>query len=34
MRLIQTLVPEGKRETVVDLLEEREVDFAMTKESS
>ena len=34
MRLIQTLVPDGKRETVVDLLEDREVDFAMTTETS
>ncbi|WP_253738526.1 TIGR00341 family protein [Halohasta salina] len=34
MRLIQTLIPEGKRETVIDILEDEEVDFAMTEESS
>jgi len=34
MRLIQTLVPDGKRETVVDLLEAEEIDFAMTTETS
>jgi len=34
MRLIQTLVPEGKHETVVDILETEEIDFAMTEESS
>lgn len=34
MRLIQTLVPEGKRETVVDLLETQDVDFAMAEETS
>lgn len=34
MRLIQTLVPEGKRETVIEVLEDSEVDFAMTTESS
>ncbi len=34
MRLIQTLVPEGKHATVVDILESEEIDFAMTEESS
>jgi len=34
MRLIQTLIPEGKRETVVEILEAEAVDFAMTEESS
>ena len=34
MRLIQTLVPEGKHDTVVDILESEEIDFAMTTESS
>ena len=34
MRLIQTLVPDGKRQTVVDLLEAEEIDFAMTTETS
>ena len=34
MRLIQTLVPEGKHATVVDVLESEEIDFAMTEESS
>ncbi len=34
MRLIQTLVPEGKHTTVVDILESEEIDFAMTEESS
>ena len=34
MRLIQTLVPEGKHETVVDILESEQLDYAMTKESS
>ena len=34
MRLIQTLVPEGKRETVVEILEAEEIDFAMTTETS
>ena len=34
MRLIQTLVPDGKHATVVDILESEEIDFAMTEESS
>lgn len=34
MRLIQTLVPEGKRETVIEVLEAAEIDFAMTAETS
>jgi uncharacterized hydrophobic protein (TIGR00341 family) len=34
MRLIQTLVPDGKHDTVVDILEREEIEFAMTKESS
>ncbi len=34
MRLIQTLVPDGKRETVIDILETEEIDYAMTTESS
>jgi len=34
MRLIQTLVPEGKRQLVIDLLEEAEIDYAMTTETS
>src|SRR6056297_1723890 len=34
MRLIQTLIPEGKRDTVVDILDAEEVDFAITEESS
>jgi len=34
MRLIQTLIPDGKRDTVVDILETEGIDFAMTKESS
>ena len=34
MRLIQTLVPEGKRQLVIDLLEDAEIDYAMTSETS
>lgn len=34
MRLIQTLVPDGKHDTVVDILEAEDIEFAMTKESS
>ena len=34
MRLIQTLVPEGKREQVADILDDAEVDYAMTDETS
>ena len=34
MRLIQTLIPEGKRDTVTEILETEAVDFAMTNESS
>ncbi|WP_185903269.1 TIGR00341 family protein [Halonotius terrestris] len=34
MRLIQTLVPEGKRQTVIEILEAAEIDFAMTEETS
>lgn len=34
MRLIQTLVPEGKHDAVVDILESEGLDFAMTNESS
>ena len=34
MRLIQTLVPEGKHATVVDVLESEGIEFAMTEESS
>ena len=34
MRLIQTLVPEGKRQLVIDLLEDAEIDYAMTAETS
>jgi len=34
MRLIQTLVPEGKHAAVVDILESEQMDFAMTEESS
>jgi len=34
MRLIQTLVPEGKRQLVVDLLEDAEIEYAMTSETS
>ena len=34
MRLIQTLVPEGKHDTVVDILEREEIQLAMSAESS
>ena len=34
MRLIQVLVPEGKRQLVVDLLEDAEIDYATTAETS
>ena len=34
MRLIQTLIPEGKRDTVIEILDAEDVDFAMTEESS
>jgi len=34
MRLIQTLVPEGKRQLVIDLLEDAEIEYAMTSETS
>ncbi len=34
MRLIQTLVPDGKHDTVVDILEAEEIDFAMSEETS
>jgi len=34
MRLIQTLIPEGKRDTVIEILDDEEIDFAMTEESS
>jgi len=34
MRLIQTHVPKGKHDTVVDILEREEIQFAMTNESS
>jgi TIGR00341 family protein len=34
MRLIQTLVPEGKREQVIDALDDADVDYAMTDETS
>ena len=34
MRLIQTLIPDGKRETVVDILEAEDIEFALTTESS
>ena len=34
MRLIQTLVPEGKRQLVIELLDEAEIDYAMTAETS
>ncbi|RJX43643.1 TIGR00341 family protein [Halonotius aquaticus] len=34
MRLIQTLVPEGKRQLVIEYLEDAEIDYAMTSETS
>jgi len=34
MRLIQTLVPEGKREQVIAALDDADVDYAMTDETS
>ncbi len=34
MRLIQTLVPEGKREVVIGVLNDAEIDYAMTRETS
>ena len=34
MRLIQTLIPDGKRETVIDILDAEEIEFALTRESS
>ena len=34
MRLIQALVPEGKRQLVIDLLEDAEIDYAMSAETS
>ncbi|MEA1931819.1 MAG: TIGR00341 family protein [Euryarchaeota archaeon] len=34
MRLIQTLIPEGKRETVIEILDAEEIEFAMTSETS
>jgi uncharacterized hydrophobic protein (TIGR00341 family) len=34
MRLIQTLVPEGKRQLVVDLLEDAEIEYAVTSETA
>jgi uncharacterized hydrophobic protein (TIGR00341 family) len=34
MRLIQTLVPEGKHDVVIEVIEEAEIDYAMTSETS
>ncbi|MFW6320706.1 MAG: TIGR00341 family protein [Halohasta sp.] len=34
MRLIQTLIPEGKRQTVVDVLDREEIEYAMADETS
>jgi len=34
MRLIQTLVPEGKHDVVIEVIEEAEIDYAMSSETS
>ncbi|WP_440763437.1 TIGR00341 family protein [Natronorubrum sp. DTA7] len=34
MRLVQLTVPTGKRETIVDTLEDREIDYVLTDENS